>query len=183
MRMAAALVLLLAAGCGGGEEPAATPGSAVQKSAATVRAARRAFDGAPPTIPHGSMGVDCTSCHDAEGIAVSGLGFAPPMPHERTAGLSALSRCTQCHVYRATDELFVASTFEGLVQDLRRGERAHEAAPPRLPHALFLRENCTACHAGPAAREEIRCSHPERKNCLQCHVPVARAGEFERPGA
>jgi cytochrome c-type protein NapB len=35
-----------------------------------------------------------------------------------------------------------------------------------------MRENCAACHTGPAAREEIRTSHPERTRCRQCHVPV-----------
>ena len=36
----------------------------------------------------------------------------------------------------------------------------------------IVRANCVACHSGPAAREEIRTTHPERVRCNQCHVPV-----------
>jgi hypothetical protein len=35
-----------------------------------------------------------------------------------------------------------------------------------------MRENCNSCHADPASRPEIRCSHPLRANCRQCHVPA-----------
>ncbi len=36
-----------------------------------------------------------------------------------------------------------------------------------------MRENCRACHTGPVAGDEIRCSHPECILCAQCHVPVS----------
>ena len=39
-----------------------------------------------------------------------------------------------------------------------------------MPHSLQNRENCLACHAGPAAPIEIKVSHPERSNCRQCHA-------------
>ena len=64
------------------------------------------------------------------------------------------------------------------LQDLRHGLRLHDRAPPTIPHKTFMRENCVACHAGPAAREEIRTSHPERRRCRQCHVPVATQETF-----
>jgi cytochrome c-type protein NapB len=150
------------------------------KSAAAVRAIRRAYDGAPPVIPHAPVGVECSACHNERGLEVDGLGFAPPSPHARTSGLSALSRCTQCHVYRTVDDVFVASSFEGFAQDLRAGARLNELAPPVMPHGVFMRENCQACHTGPAAREEIRTSHPERPNCSQCHVPRVTLTTFER---
>jgi len=149
-------------------------------STATWRATRRAYDGAPPVIPHTPFQGECTTCHNDRGIEVAGVGFAPPSPHVRTAGLSLLSRCNQCHVYRATDSLFRPSTFTGFPQDLRAGTRQHEAAPPVLPHPVFMRENCQACHTGPAAREEIRTSHPERQNCRQCHVPGTTEDLFRR---
>ena len=41
-------------------------------------------------------------------------------------------------------------------QDLRQGKRLNALAPPPIPHKPFMRENCVACHSGPAAREEIR---------------------------
>lgn len=168
-----ALGLLLAC------QPAApAPGPA--KSTAAARAERRLYDGAPPVIPHQNFGVACQSCHHAQGLEVAGVGFAPPSPHEDTRGMSALSRCTQCHVFRSTEGEFVANRFAGLRQDLRRGPRLYDGAPPVLPHQTLMRENCAACHTGPAAREEIRCRHPERTRCQQCHVPAAAAGTFAR---
>jgi cytochrome c-type protein NapB len=159
----------------------AVPGrEGARKSPALVRAERRAYDGAPPAIPHERLGSGCLNCHTERGLDLPGVGFSPPMPHETTKGMSAFSNCNQCHVYRATRDLFAESTFVGLRQDLRRGRRLHSLAPPVLPHALFMRENCRACHTGPAAREEIRCSHPDRIRCLQCHVPRTTTGEFTR---
>lgn len=151
-----------------------------EKSAASVRAQRRAYDGAPPTIPHAVMGVACTACHNERGMAVAGVGFAPPTPHEFTPGLSLTSRCEQCHVYKHTGELFAASEFVPLAQDLRRGKRLYPGAPPVMPHAISMRDNCSACHTGPAAREEIRCSHPERSRCGQCHAQSSTTAEFQR---
>ncbi len=99
-----------------------------------------------------------------------GVGFSPPSPHDLTPGLSTEANCRQCHVFIQTPELFVASRFTGMPQDLRRGERLFEGAPPVIPHKLFMREDCNACHTGTAAREEIRTSHPERARCRQCHA-------------
>jgi cytochrome c-type protein NapB len=181
----AAVCLALFAACGesGGTSAStvAVPGQDGRvKSSATARAIRRAYDGSPPVIAHAPMGAACTQCHDDRGMEVPGLGYAPPSPHEKTAGLSALSRCEQCHVYHNTDGLFVATSFEPLSQELRRGTRLYGGAPPVIPHLLQMRENCTACHSGPAAREEIRCTHPERARCQQCHVPVSTTAEFAR---
>jgi cytochrome c-type protein NapB len=151
------------------------------KSSAAARASRRAYDGAPPVIPHPDFGASCIVCHTSLGIEVQGVGFAPPMPHGSTPGLSEASPCAQCHVFRTTEAAFVETTFSGLAQDLRKGERLYPGAPPRLPHGLFMREACAACHAGPAAREELRCRHPERLRCGQCHVQVldSRPSPFE----
>jgi cytochrome c-type protein NapB len=113
-------------------------------------------------------------------MAVEGLGFAPASPHEATRGMSAMSRCRQCHVERHTDILWRESAFAGQRQDLRRGRRQHPMAPPVIPHPVFMRENCSACHAGAAAREEIRTSHPERVRCRQCHVEQRTTAVFQR---
>jgi len=177
-------IVLVAASCARGQDPSkvAVPGgSGREKSAASVRAGRRLYDGAPPVIPHGESGAACTSCHGEQGVEVPGVGFSPPSPHEKTSGLSAISRCTQCHVFARSSEVFVANTFDGIEQDLRPGSRLHAFAPPTLPHRVFMRENCAACHSGSSAREEIRCTHPERARCLQCHVPQAEAEPFHRP--
>ena len=164
--------LLLLAGCFGGD-----PSSEVAKSSPDVRAERRAFDGAPPVIPHERFDSPCVSCHDEEGVMVAAVGFSPPSPHAATLGL-ADGRCRQCHVERLSEELFRANSFQGLPQDLRAGDRQHLAAPPVMPHSVFLRENCLACHSGPAAREAIRTSHPERTRCSQCHLEQRLVGDF-----
>ncbi len=150
------------------------------KSSATVRAARRAFDGAPPVIPHAPFGVACTNCHNERGMAVPGVGFAPPTPHGELVH-GALRRCQQCHVQQQSTTTFKDNGFVGLAQDLRRGKRLNPLAPPVIPHQILMRENCAACHTGPAAREPIRCTHPERAHCLQCHVEQKTETEFVRP--
>lgn len=181
MRRVVPLLLLAAvlAGCGGERSGVPVPGrEGALKTAAAVRAERRLFDGAPPVIPHPNQGMACIACHNREGMAVDGLGFAPPSPHEETPGLSALSHCQQCHVFASTAAPRVANRFAGLRQDLRRGRRLHPLAPPVIPHRVFMRENCQACHSGPAAREEIHTSHPERSHCQQCHVEQKTTGYF-----
>ncbi len=176
------LVLPLAvSACGGDGDQVPVPGRpGATKTAAVVRAERRLFDGAPPVIPHQSFGVACTSCHTAAGMAVPGVGFAPPVPHDSVEPPGAMSRCNQCHVHQQTDAVFRQNGFAGLRQDLRKGERLNDLAPPVIPHQVLLRENCAACHDGPAAREEIRCPHPERVRCTQCHVEQKTAAEFGR---
>ena len=169
-RGALALALGLLTACSGGA-PAGGHSDA--------RAARRAYDGAPPTIPHERFGSDCLECHGSRAIEVPGVGLSPPSPH--ASDNAAMGRCEQCHVHRTADDLFAASGFEGLRQDLRRGGRQHALAPPVMPHALALRENCLACHAGPASRPEIRTTHPTRGRCLACHAQAVTDSVFERP--
>jgi len=176
-RTGAGLAVALAA-CGPAPAPPAEPPA---PSADAVRAARRAYDGAPPVAPHADFGMACTACHDADGQSV-GDAYAPASPHVGTAEQDATQRCRQCHAFAATDAVFVANGFIGLPQNLRRGGRAGPGAPPTIPHRLQMRDNCVACHAGPGAREAIRTSHPERPRCRQCHVPVTETGAFPPGG-
>ncbi len=156
---------------------------ATTETRSQIRAARRAYDGAPPVIPHEDFGLECAGCHDAEGgMELEEGAVAPPNPHLETRGLSDQARCRQCHVFKTTDEVFRENAFVGLPQDLRHGGRLHPLAPPTIPHPVFMRENCAACHTGPAAREEIRTSHPERTRCRQCHVEVTTREGFAASG-
>jgi len=139
-----------------------------------VRAKRRAFDGAPPVVPHKPLGVACITCHTTVGKAVPTLGIAPANPHD--ARSASFSNCRQCHVFSQTDRLFVETNFQGILQQHSPAGLVHR--PPVIPHATALRANCAACHAGPAARPEIICSHPHRTNCVQCHI--AKTTEEER---
>jgi nitrate reductase cytochrome c-type subunit len=139
-------------------------------TASTIRADRRAYDGAPPVIPHEQLGASCTACHTTTGMEVPGKGFAPANPHLHTSVVGRTANCRQCHMFAETIDEFAASNFIGLRQDLRRGDRLYAGAPPVIPHPIAMRENCRACHTTPAARPEIRCTHPERTNCVQCHM-------------
>jgi cytochrome c-type protein NapB len=140
------------------------------RSFSLVRAERRAYDGAPPVIPHKPLGGSCTTCHNSTAREVPSVGIAPPNPHRHTPGLSDSANCRQCHVFQTRTDTWVASDFQPFPQDLRRGDRLFAQAPPVLPHRVFMREDCAACHTGEASRPEIRCTHSERLNCVQCHV-------------
>lgn len=177
------LAALIAAGCADTGKVEVPDHEGALKSSAAVRAERRAYDGAPPTIPHGDFGANCSNCHNERGRSVSGVGFAPASPHVATRYAGGTMRCRQCHVFQETDGLFVATLYEGVPQDLAAGDRATPGAPPRIPHRVLMRENCAACHDGPGAREGIRTDHPERTRCRQCHVPIESSGEFtSEPG-
>lgn len=143
----------------------------VHPQSAAVRASRRAFAGAPPVIPHPPLTGTCNSCHTPDGgRVVPSVGIAPANPHTHTPGLSADSRCKQCHVFNQADDVFVETEFVALSASHSIADRAHSSAPPINPHSLFMREDCNACHAGPSARPEIRCRHSERLRCQQCHI-------------
>lgn len=146
------------------------------------RAAHRAYDGAPPTIPHPiqqSSVAECLACHDA-GLRVRDR-LAPPMSHEVYAS------CTQCHVVEEgpapgaalpPDATFAANSFVGLASPTA-GERAWDIAPPVIPHKTTMRERCMSCH-GPNGRDALRSTHPDRSSCTQCH---ASSAELDlRPG-
>ncbi|MDJ0785405.1 MAG: hypothetical protein QNK05_01280 [Myxococcota bacterium] len=138
------------------------------------RESRRAFDGAPPTIPHpvstGSAG-ECLACH-GQGVVLGGRR-ASALPH------AELASCTQCHApeqagftrLAANAAAEVGNDWRGFASE--GGSIAYDGAPPSVPHADWMRENCDACH-GPGGRAPLRTSHPGRQSCLQCH-PLAAA--------
>jgi cytochrome c-type protein NapB len=147
-------------------------GRSLKLTPSLVRAERRLYDGAPPVIPHRPINIDCTECHTTTGKEAPPLGFAPANPHAETSGISGTRYCQQCHVFRRQDELFRENDFAGLAQRFEPADRLYAGAPPVIPHRVFMRENCAACHSGPVARPEILCRHIERTNCRQCHVPA-----------
>jgi cytochrome c-type protein NapB len=154
-----------------GESPPAT------LTSSAVRAERRLYDGAPPIIPHPPLNITCTQCHTDTGMQTLPLGFAPANPHVITKGLGGLSNCQQCHAFRSEETALLnePNDFVGLQQTFRKADRSYAGAPPVIPHREFMRENCTSCHSGPAARLEIRCTHADRANCRQCHVPTVES--------
>ncbi len=143
--------------------------------------ARRAYPGAPPAIPHRLAdpaafgGRACLSCHGDGGWVPTLSAYAPVTPHPE------LVNCLQCHVPSSDGGVFVRTTFDPAPPPILRGA-ALPGSPPPIPHELQMRDNCLACHAGPAAVREIRVTHPERVNCRQCHVTVVPGSvpEFSR---
>lgn len=128
----------------------------------------RAFEGAPPSIPHPvrpSGAPSCRACH-LHGLAVGPL--RPGVP-----GHEGLVACEQCHLPAVTPlpgatEAVVPTTFVGLAPP-PRSVRSAATAPPDLPHPTFMRERCLACH-GPTGRAALQTPHPGRVDCLQCHL-------------
>lgn len=142
-------------------------------AALVARAARRAYDGAPPTIPHQ---VDqlatpvCLTCHEL-GATVGGK-TAPAMSHTRR------DSCLQCHVVMA-DPRPVATPAPAPIDNRFVGQaapaggaRAWDGAPPVIPHRTFMRERCESCH-GLTGATGMRSTHPWRQSCQQCHAGSA----------
>lgn len=139
--------------------------------ASVRRRARRAYDGAPPTIPHPAgqqLMPACLACHE-HGAYVDGR-LARAMSHPRS------DSCLQCHVVaidpRPSGARFTGpvteNTFAGVFKG-QAGGRAWLGAPPTVPHPPEMRGTCVSCH-GPAGEAGLRSSHPERTSCLQCHA-------------
>lgn len=137
------------------------------------RAKNRAYDGAPPTIPHPvsvQSAAGCLACH-GEGIKV-GDRVASKMSHQM------MSNCTQCHVEQTATPADTA--FAGLFRS-GPGERAGPGAPPTIPHHTWMRQDCTSCH-GLVTRPGTRTTHPWLTNCTQCHAPGAALDQVEFSG-
>ena len=131
----------------------------------------RQYPGSPPRVPHDvplSFSGDtmkCLSCHERGGYDANQNAYAPVTPHPE------YESCFQCHVPRRTEELFVESDWQS-IEPPKLGRSEMGGSPPPIPHSLQIREDCIACHTGPAAVAEIRVEHASRGNCRQCHVPM-----------
>ncbi|MFQ5706520.1 MAG: multiheme c-type cytochrome [bacterium] len=118
---------------------------------------------APPFIPHKVVNRQCLDCHE-NGLVVDGFK-APVTPHPQ------LLNCQQCHIRpEESVALFKRNTFVG-VQEREELQLPQPAGPPLIPHRLFMREKCLVCHGDVTRKEVVQTTHPERLNCLQCHVP------------
>jgi nitrate reductase (cytochrome), electron transfer subunit len=141
------------------------------------QAKNRAFDGAPPTVPHPVIQTewpDCLVCHE-KGIKINGR-TASAMSHEM------MHNCTQCHTTStrqdparepamADDNIPWENSFVGKAS-ATKGPRAFSIGPPQSPHTTHMRERCDSCH-GLNGALAIRSSHPHRLNCQQCHTAAA----------
>ncbi len=134
-----------------------------------ARRALRAYDGAPPVIPHGveSLGrTECSNCHEP-GALDNADRIAPPRSHP------AWGDCRQCHVERKTEKVFVENEVSPLWWPVR-GARQTSISPPLIPHHIQNRENCAICHIGAQAPAALRAAHGYRPECRQCHAAMQR---------
>lgn len=155
--------------------PPAADKFAARVRAMDERALLRAYEGAPPTIPHSISDLavaTCTVCH-SQGLLAGGK-VARMIAH------TSMTNCTQCHVETTSPQLGDAATplnmFTGLRSSGYGGTRAYAGAPPVIPHATFMRTNCVSCH-GEHGYDGWRPDHLGRSNCIQCHAPAA---EFDQ---
>ncbi len=131
----------------------------------------RQYPGSPPRIPHdvpdsfAENEMKCLSCHERGGYDANQDAYAPVTPHPE------YESCAQCHVPQRTEKLFVETEWQS-IQPPKLGLSEMGGSPPPIPHSLQFREDCIACHTGPAAVAEIRVEHASRGNCRQCHVPM-----------
>jgi len=132
----------------------------------SVRASRRAFNGAPPVIPHAVDGTNDAACYACHGDgAVIGGRIANRMSH------GPLANCLQCHAAPPPPPFAdlvetPINAFVGLPAPIQ-GPRAFDGAPPLVPHSTWMREECLSCHGGLVPGLEV--THRWRTNCLQCH--------------
>ncbi len=130
----------------------------------------RAYYGAPPSIPHSikeeiSIGENnCLKCHQNGGFSEKFKAYTPIVPHPE------MINCKQCHVSQKSQTLFVNSNFKKGKAPKVGVNNALKGSPPTIPHEIQMRKNCLSCHASPSTPKEIRVSHPERTDCMQCHV-------------
>jgi cytochrome c-type protein NapB len=154
------------------------PDPEVKRAALATWEARRAYNGAPPVVPHPiaqQSSAACLACH-GPGLRVGDL-TASRVPH------ATMTSCTQCHVeqvFQGTIEPAepVVNGFKGLPAPFE-GPRAGPGAPPLVPHSTLMRTECLSCH-GPSAPAGLQTTHPERLACLQCHAPSAELNQHAR---
>jgi cytochrome c-type protein NapB len=155
---------------------------AERAAALRERAARRAYDGAPPVVPHPvaqDSAASCLGCHGS-GLMVKDK-VASRISH------ASYTSCTQCHVPSTGPKIPVQETallaplaendFQGLNAPMK-GERAWAKAPPTVPHSTLMRSDCMSCH-GPQGLYGLRTPHPDRQSCTQCHVPSAEIDQHQ----
>ncbi len=147
------------------------------EAAIAARLDRRAYDTAPPVVPHSIDEQDpraCLTCHAPGNARLIGDRLTPTISHP------SFQNCTQCHVpasgqhelSQTPPSTIAVSSLENEFsgqQPIAHDEIAYENAPPVLPHPVWMRQNCLSCH-GEGRPSAIRTSHPQRQNCLQCHA-------------
>jgi cytochrome c-type protein NapB len=152
----------------------------MRQAALADRAKNRAYDTAPPTVPHPTDGMTAASCLACHGSGMKvGDKVATRVSHPH------YTNCVQCHAPAAPPELAALATpvadngFAGAFRS-GPGSRAAPGAPPTVPHTTWMRQDCASCH-GLVTRPGIRTTHPWLTNCAQCHAPSAELDQVAFP--
>lgn len=158
--------------------PKPTPEEKLQST--RIRATRRAFNGAPPIIPHAVERTSDGACYACHG---KGMKIGDQVAGQMSHGF--LANCTQCHAPPpptpfADVDASVASNYVGLPAPTQ-GKRAFPGAPPTIPHSTLMRESCLVCHGGKTAWSGFESTHPWRSSCTQCHAPSAALEQAPSP--
>jgi cytochrome c-type protein NapB len=137
-----------------------------------IRSERRAFNGAPPVVPHPVEKTNDAACYACHG---QGMQLGNRVANRMSHGF--LANCLQCHAPPAAEpfsdiDARVANAFIGMPTPLA-GERAYPGAPPTIPHSTWMRSECLSCHGQQAGWAGLETTHPWRTNCVQCHAPSA----------
>jgi cytochrome c-type protein NapB len=138
-----------------------------------TRASRRAYNGAPPVIPHAIERTNDAACYACHG---DGARIDQRVANRMSHG--PLANCLQCHATSAPQpfaqhEVVAENSFVGLPAPAF-AERAYDGAPPLIPHSTWMRERCLSCHGGIAGWPGLEVTHRWRTNCLQCHATSAK---------
>jgi len=145
------------------------------------RSILRAYDGAPPQVPHSTTQTaysKCLICHekgftlkDEQSEGINDRVVGPIVPHPNWVN------CVQCHVPQNTEKKFVKSTFEPYritrikpKPDPSVDPAENSGPPPQMPHAMQNRENCKVCHASSTGSLAIKSPHGDRDGCQYCHM-------------
>lgn len=149
------------------------PEVAEKQRSLRTRASRRAFNGAPPIIPHAVENTADAACYVCHG---QGMRIGQRVANRMSHGF--LANCMQCHAPPSPKpfEQWVSEVdngFDGVAAPMQ-GERAFPGAPPTVPHSTWMRQNCLSCHGQEAGWNGLQSTHPWRINCQQCHAPSAR---------
>ena len=162
------------------------------------RSGRRAFDGAPPTVPHAIVhdsAASCLVCHE-NGLQVRGT-FASQISHAK------MGSCTQCHVSDISplkldsdplSQPLAMNDFDGVTSS-GKGERAAlEGTPPTIPprhhaarqlHELPRHQSPQRpAHAAPASTSVRAVSRPQRRKRAAgvCSIPSHRSTQDRGQG-
>jgi len=152
------------------------------------RESLRAYEGAPPVIPHSinrTTSDYCLVCHEkgvifeAEAVVMNQKNAqAKITPHPQWVN------CIQCHGLRIDDSKFRKNKFMPyrITSTPFTKTKDNEGTPPAMPHMLQNHDNCIVCHLSKTAYATIIPEHGETEGCPLCHQQNEKLITFPEEG-